>query len=304
MRRKIPSIESLLAFEAAAKYQSFTRAAEELSLTQSAICKQIASLEQFLEIKLFRRVKRHVELTDAGKSYAAQVQESLESLEQQTLSVMAHEGRGSVIELAAIPTFTTRWLIPRLSAFNQNYPDITLNITTRAEPFLFTDTPFDAAIHFGSDIWPGAKAEYLFGEETVPVCHPDLLSGLTEDDAVCTLPLLHQSSRHDAWRKWFSTMGLHRQHSMAGPRFELFSMLVEAAKAKLGMALVPRFLIQEELNSGTLAIPCNRPLKSELGYYLVYPENKKDYPALQAFSQWLLSQAATYQTELLNLQES
>ncbi|WP_018150549.1 transcriptional regulator GcvA [Leeia oryzae] len=302
MRRKIPSIESLTAFEAAAKHQSFTRAAEELSLTQSAICKQIASLEAFLGVDLFSRAKRRVSLTEAGKVYAKQVQEDLDRIERNALSIMAHEGVGGILELAAIPTFTTRWLIPRLPLFYAAHPDITLNITTKAEPFLFTDTPFDAAIHFGTDIWPGARAEYLFGEETVPVCSPKLLDTQQCNDItdLAKLTLLHQSARHDAWRKWFNAAGYPHQNAMVGPRFELFSMLVEAAKAKLGVALVPRFLVQEELSTGVLVIPFNLSLKTDMGYYLVYPDNNANNTALQKFSEWLLAQAREYERQMAN----
>lgn len=293
MRRRIPSIEALVAFETAARHLSFTRAADELALTQSAVGRQIALLEDYLGAALFNRIKKRVSLTDVGLAYAAQVAEHLNRLERDTLAVMAQQGAGGVLELAVIPTFATRWLIPRLPAFYARHPEITLNLTTRAQPFLFTDTPFDAAIHFGSAIWPGALAVHLFGEEMVPVCSPALLNGASciEPALLAELTLLHQSARPDAWRQWFAQAGVHDFNRMHGPRFELFSMQVEAARAGLGVALVPRFLVLHELASGELVQPCVPALASDKGYYLVYPERKQCSVLVRKFETWLLAAA-------------
>lgn len=296
MRRKIPGTELLISFETAARHQSFTRAAAELSLTQSAVCRQIAALEALLGIPLFNRIKKRVSLTDAGQLYARQVRINLDRLERDTLSIMAHQGAGGVLELAVIPTFATRWLIPRLGEFNRLHPEITLNLTTRAEPFMFTDTPFDAAIHFGDPIWPGATAEYLFGEEMVPVCSPKLLQGegkLSPRD-LQHFTLLHQSARPDAWRQWFALAQVSDFNAMRGPRYELFSMLVEAARASLGIALVPRFFAVNELASGELVSPCPLAMSSDRAYYVVYPEGKDSSAALHTFKLWLLEQAQSF----------
>ncbi|EEG08723.1 transcriptional regulator GcvA [Pseudogulbenkiania ferrooxidans] len=300
MRRKIPSIEALQAFEAAARHQSFTRAAEELALTQSAVCKQIATLEEMLGIALFNRIKRRVSLSEAGQVYAREVREHLDRLERSTLSIMAHQGSGGVIELAAIPTFATRWLIPRLPGFYAEHPNITINITTRSDTFIFADTVFDASIHFGTGVWPGAHADHLFGEEMIPVCSPQLLARhpCPQPQDLVKLKLLHLSARHDAWHKWFAAAGASDLNAMVGPRYELFSMLVEAARAQMGVALVPRFLVQEEIRSGSLVTPFDIPMQSEMGYFLVYPESKQEAKVLQAFVSWLLEQAEQYRSQL------
>lgn len=300
MRRKIPGTELLIAFETAARHQSFTRAAEELSLTQSAVCRQISALEGTLGVQLFNRIKKRVTLSEAGLLYARQVRENLKRIEHDTLSLMAHRGSGGVLELAVIPTFATSWLIPRLGEFHHAYPGITLDLTSRAEPFMFNDTPFDAAIHFGDPIWPGAITEYLFGEEMVPVCSPDLLAGHgpIEPPQLERMPLLHQSSRPDAWRDWFEAAGLRNVNAMGGARYELFSMLVEAAKVGLGIALVPRFFVVNDLASGKLVMPCPIALRSQRGYYLVYPENRAGSTSLQSFCLWLREQAAAYRETL------
>ena len=306
MRRKIPGTELLIAFETAARHQSFTRAAEELCLTQSAVCRQISTLEAFLGIALFNRVKKRVTLSEAGLLYAKQVREYLRRMEHDTLSLMAHRGSGGVLELAVIPTFATRWLIPRLADFNARHPTITLDLTTRAEPFMFTDTQFDAAIHFGDPIWPGALTEYLFGEEMIPVCSPALLAGRTNvaPEELAALPLLHQSARPDAWREWFDVAGRPHINAMGGARYETFAMLVEAAHAGLGVALVPRFFVLNEIASQALVVPSEYVLHNQRAYYLVYPENKIGSPSLQVFCQWLRDQASTYRKASMEDQSS
>ena len=227
------------------------------------------------------------------------MREYLKQMEHDTLSLMAHRGAGGVLELAVIPTFAARWLIPRLADFHSHHPAITLDLTTRVEPFMFTDTPFDAAIHFGDPVWPGAITEYLFGEEMVPVCSPSLLGGATRVDPeqLECLPLLHQSARPDAWREWFEVAGRPNVNAMGGSRYELFSLLVEAARAGLGVALMPRFFVLSEIASGELLIPSPYVLHNQRSYYLVYPQNKVGSPSLQVFCQWLRDQASAYRQE-------
>jgi DNA-binding transcriptional LysR family regulator len=296
VRRKIPSTDALIAFEAAARHLSFTRTAEELALTQSAVGRQVAALEEYLGTALFNRFKRRISLTEAGEIYAKRVRENLERIERDTLATMAHRSAGGILELAVIPTFATRWLIPRLPEFYATHDDIVINLTTRAAPFLFKDTPFDAAIHFGDPVWPGSVTKYLFGEETTAVCSPNLLAGrtgLTPRD-ITSFTLLHQSARPDAWRQWLARAAMHDVDSMKGQRYELFSMLVEAAKAGLGMALVPKFLVAQELKSGELVRPFDLSLPNDKGYYLVYPEKKQCSPLITAFEHWILTTARRF----------
>ena len=296
MRRRIPSIESLTAFEASARHLSFTRAADALSLTQSAVSKQVAVLEEDLGVRLFNRIKKRISLTEAGQLYFRQVVDGLDRLERDTVSIMTHRGAGDVLELAVIPTFAARWLIPRLPDFQRSNPGITLNLTTRSDQFLFNDTVFDAAIHFGESVWPGATSTWLFGEEMIPVMSPALLrqQPCEEPAALASFPLLHQSARHNAWRRWFETAGVTAVEAIGGPRFELFSLLAEAARAGLGVALVPRFLVLDELASGDLVAPFDIILTEKLAYYLACPESRQDRTAVQRFSDWLLAQAEMY----------
>jgi len=289
MRRKIPSTAALVAFEAAARHRSFTKAGEELALTQSAICRQIAGLEEFLGVELFRRTRRGVVLTEAGERYQRQVATRLDAVERDTLELMAGRGQGGTLELGVVPTFATRWLVPRLSRFHAAHPDITVNLSVRTQAFLFEDSGLDAAITAALAPWPGTQAQRLLGEVSVPVASPALLGG-TEPltaDALARLPRLQQSTRPYAWRQWFAAQGMTVESDLAGPRYELFSMLAEAAAGGAGVALIPPLLIADELTSGRLVRASEAPLDEGRAYWLVWPEGRGDVPLLQTFRNWM-----------------
>lgn len=295
MRRKIPSTTALICFEAAARHESFTKAAQELSLTQGAVCRQIGGLEEFLNVELFQRSRRGVKLTEAGLSYSRQVATQLDAVERDTLSVMGQQG-SNTIELAVVPTFGTQWLLPRLKGFQQQHPGITVNLTNRTRPFLFADTPFDAAIYFGDADWPGTQAHRLMGENPVPVCSPAMLAGRAHLDApaIAQLPLLQQTTRPYAWRQWFNSLGMNVSRDMTGPRYELFSMLSQAAMHDMGIALIPPFLIQRELEEGRLVIANPHALASPKAYYLMIAERKVESASLKAFRDWLMAESFRY----------
>jgi len=299
MRRKLPSTGALEAFEAAARHQSFTKAAEELSVTQSAICRQVAALESFLDVRLFRRTRRGVMLTEAGLDYSRSVGARLDEVERDTLELMARGGRGSSLELAVVPTFGTRWLLPRLPAFQRAHPHVAVHLSSRTRPFLFADTPFDAAIHAGetgSAAWPGTEKRFLMSESLIAVASPALpalAAGRPQGAADwARLPLLQQSTRPYAWRQFFEGLGLAVPQPMAGPRLELFSMLTEAAVHGMGVALTPPFFVQEELAQGRLLDIAPRPVGGQRAYSLIWPEEKAELPALRAFADWLQAEAA------------
>ena len=294
MRRKIPSLQALACFEAAARHQSYTRAAQELALTQGAVSRQLTALEDFVGVALFKRTRHGVSLTERGRDYAAQVASRLQALEQDTLDVMSTQGRGTVLHLAAVPTFATRWLIPRLPDLKSQHPELTVHIETRTRPFMFADTPFDAALFAGTPEqvanWAGTQATKLLDEEVLPVCSPSLLQGQhsLSPEAMAALPLLQQSTRMDAWRQWFEAQGVAAPQAMAGARFELFSMTAAAAVHGMGLALVPRLLVTQELARGELVVACDRTLTSQRAYYLVRPQGDEHAPVTQVFLDWLL----------------
>lgn len=295
MRRKIPATHTLLCFEAAARHESYSRAAQEMALTQSAISRQVAALEEYLGQSLFRRTRHGVALTPRGREYAGQVAERLLALERDTLNAMSTQGTQGAVHLAAVPTFATRWLIPRLSHLQASHPDIVVHIETRTRPFMFASTGFDAAVYAGSadqvSNWAGVQATLLLHEEVLPVCAPQLLSATgaqTTPQDVAQLPLLQQSTRPFGWSQWFDAMGVTTTHALSGPRYELFSMTTAAAIHGLGVALVPRLLVEDELARGDLVVACDRPLQGERAYYLVSPLQEQEPKALVLFRDWLV----------------
>jgi LysR family glycine cleavage system transcriptional activator len=297
MRRKIPSLQALACFDAAARHESYTRAAQELALTQSAVSRQIGALEDFLGIALFRRTRHGVALTPEGADYARQIAPRLQALERDTLDAMSRQGTAGSIALAAVPTFATRWLMPRLPQLNAQHPELVVHIETRTRPFLFAGTGFDAALYSGTPEqvanWAGTRATALIEEEVVPVCAPALLRGRRrlQPADLATLPLLQQSTRPEAWRQWFDAMQVDAPMALSGPRYELYSLTAAAAAEGLGLALVPRLLIERELARGELVVACPRPLKSGRSYWLVLPERGPERPALASFAAWLRRQA-------------
>ncbi|WP_206997838.1 LysR family transcriptional regulator [Trinickia mobilis] len=296
MRRKIPSTTALSAFETAARHQSFTKAADELAVTQSAICRQIASLEDFLGVRLFRRDRRGVALTEAGLAYSRRVAARLDEVERDTLELMAKGGQGGTLELAVVPTFATKWLLPRMPLFIGERPDVTVNLTARTRPFLFDETEFDAAIHAGVTAWPGTEGLFLMRESLIAVCSPSLIAPRTKLTAAewQRYPLLQQSTRPYAWREWFASRGMQVDRDMSGPRFELFSMLAEAAIQGIGIALIPRLLIEDELQRGILIPAAKHKYLSDRSYYFMYPERKSENAVLTVFRDWIEDQAREY----------
>ncbi len=314
MRRHLPSTQALSCFEAAVRHESFTHAAQELALTQSAVSRQILALEDQLGVQLFHRSRHGVVLTPAGRYYGRQVSRWLQVLDRDTLDVMAHQGHGGALSLAAVATFATRWLIPRLPQLAAHHPEIVVHIETQTRPFLFTETAFDAALCTGTPeqmaSWPGVQAELLMPEYVVPVCSPRLLeraaqqcrvpvgpSGPTEGISprvLAGMPLLQQSTRPYSWRHWFDAMGVRdAPNALDGPRYELFSMAAGAAANGLGFALMPPMLIEAELARGELVIACDRPLHGQRGYYLVTPVQKGEAPVVSAFGAWLRTMVQT-----------
>jgi DNA-binding transcriptional LysR family regulator len=294
MRRKIPQTAWLTAFESAARHQSYTKAATELALTQSAVCRQIGALEEFLGgVRLFRRSSRGVALTESGQRYAHAVARRLDEVEQDTLELMSRGAEGGSLELAVVPTFGTRWLVPRLPAFAQRHPGVRVHLSAQSRPFLFEGTPFDAAIYAGEMQWPGTEGVFLLRESLAAVCRPGFVPSRKLRAADwARLTLLQQSTRPYGWRQWFAGQGLQVEGDMAGSRFELFSMLIEAAIHGLGVALVPPFLIEDELKRGLLVEVGGGFRTSGLSYYLVHPEASAENPALVAFRGWLGEQVA------------
>lgn len=285
-RRFLPPTSLLAAFEAAARTQSFTLAARELSLTQSAVSRQIRALEDMLGAPLFHREKQKVFLTLAGGSYAREVRVALSRISNATLGFRGNPLGGS-LNLAVLPFFGARWLMPRLPGFLAEHPGVIVNLATRAESFDFRADAVDAAIHFGLPEWPGAGMDFLVPERTVPLCSPGLKAALKSGSPADLLvaPLLHLVSRPDAWERWFAAQNID-PGEIHGMLFDQFALSLEAARAGLGVALLPRFLVAAELAKGEL-VEAGVAYEGAEGYYLAWPETNGTYPPLAAFRAWL-----------------
>lgn len=291
-RTSIPDIAVLQAFECAARHGNFTQAAAELNLTQSAVSRQIRALELLLKVPLFERVRKRVVLSPAGRSLLPDVMRLLSQTEDMVLRAMASSGGKSTLTIATLPTFGNRWLLRRLPDFLRLHPDTTVNIASRSEPFDLDGEDFDLVIHYGQPVWAHATCTYLCGEVILPVGHPELLRAapITQPEDFAAAPLLHLTTRPKLWTEWLQSNGDEDLAAYHGHRFDQFSMIIEAALLGLGYALLPRYLIDDEIASGRLDIVLNRPMSTANSYYIVTPEDKQGSPAARAFQTWLLAQ--------------
>lgn len=283
-----------MAFEAAARHGSFARAADELALTEGAISRQIARLEAFLGVTLFERIGNRVRLVPNGLRYAAQVREVLSRLERDSQYLMGQPTDGASIDIATVPTFAARWLIPRLKRFQDKHPHITVHLAERMEPFILADSGFDAAIHFEHPAWVGMRIHRLLQEVLVPVCHPLLLDGTEAPTPLDKLPRLHRRQNPDAWQLYAQETGITLTNPAVGARYDLHAMLIEAALAGLGVALVPRFYVEKELEHGCLVAPWPEGKTISKTFCLVLPEPiRLSEGPVQAFAQWIIEEAKT-----------
>jgi DNA-binding transcriptional LysR family regulator len=278
-----------MAFEAAARNGSFTAAAQELNLTQGAVSRQVSALESQLNVRLFKRVRNSIQLTEAGKVYAEDVTDALKAIRNASLKVM-NDPEGGILNLAILPTFGMRWLMPRFPDFLHRNPQITVNFTNKIAPFSFSDENLDAALHFGLDDWPESDCTYLMGERCVPVASPALASTPTHvsPNDLATLPLLHLETRPHAWSTWFEQQGIVPP-AISAMHFEYIAMLTQAAVAGLGVALLPVFLIRTELDNGQLIMVSDIELKTPERYYIVSPAGAS-YAPVAALRNWLVEQ--------------
>jgi len=278
----------LLALDAAARAGSFTAAARELNLTQGAISRQISALEDQLDVELFKRSGKIILLTEAGRIYAREIGVALQSIRNASLNAMTNPLSG-LLNLAILPTFGTRWLMPRFPSFLKEHPNITVNFVTRLTVFDFYQENLHAAIHYGQPDWPDAISTFLMSEQVIPVCSPGFQAEnpLAHPGDLARLPLLQLTTRPDAWDNWFRANNYDPPQEQ-GMAFEQFSIIAQAAVAGLGVALLPKFLIQSELDRSELMVILDMPTESEAGYYLVTPIDKSEHPPVTALREWLL----------------
>ncbi|CDZ34414.1 Transcriptional regulator GcdR [Neorhizobium galegae bv. officinalis] len=303
-RKLLPSTSALAAFDSVARLGSFSGAAEELSLTQGAISRQVSGLEEQLGIQLFDRTSRGVSLTSAGTEYAKVVANALSQIRSASLQVMTKR-HSDQLNLAILPTFGTRWLMPRIPQFVARHPEITLNFATRIGVFDFDRDGIDMAIHIGprgekGPDWPGAECTFLMEEMVAPVSSSAFLAShpIKKAEDLMRLPLLHMASRPGAWNHWFESLGISGTPSQ-GMRFEQFGNVAQACIAGLGVALMPLFLIDSELASGQLVEAYPHQVTSPSAYYAVAPLSKVDFRPVVAFRAWLIEEVGRYREEVV-----
>lgn len=293
-RRLTPSMSLLVAFDATVRHLSFTRAAAELALTQSAVSRQVQALEELLGAALFRRINRKLILTAIGSAYHREISGALQRVRSASLNAIASAtGRGT-IDLAALPTFASKWLLPRLSDFYSKHSGILINLHSRIGRFDLVAEGIDAAISVGDGAWPGLVSYRLLDETLLPIISPALAAAapVREPADLSRHLLLHAAARPEVWGQWFEAQGLASEAMNPGPNFELTSHLIEAVSSGIGVGLVPSFFVRDELRRGALRLAIERPFKTGLGYFLCIPSQSAPLPQLLTFKNWILSMAA------------
>jgi LysR family glycine cleavage system transcriptional activator len=302
MSRRLPSLNALRAFEAAARHLSFTKAAEELHVTQAAVSHQIKGLEEQLGLPLFRRLNRRLLLSDAGQAYLPALSEAFDGIAEATGRLSA-ERRGGAVKVSALPSTAAKWLLPRLSRFREQHPDIDVLVSAAHALVDFRRDDVDLAIRYGRGVYPGLECLPLMPDEVFPVCSPALLAHgppLRRAEDLAHHTLLHDQTTEGEiqnWRNWFDLIGITGVDAVRGPGFSDSNLVLEAAAAGQGVALGRRSLALTDLASGRLVIPFGPVVPSQSSYYVVYPPGKAGLPALLAFRDWLLEEAARDATE-------
>ncbi|MBV7541512.1 LysR substrate-binding domain-containing protein [Acidovorax sp. sic0104] len=297
LRRLAPPLHLLRAFSTVARFGSVSRAADALHLTQSAVSKQVKELEGWVGVMLFERSRKRLALTPAGERYEKAVRSVLAQLEAATLELITSDDGGGALHLSSLPTFGAKWLIPRLPQFQQQHPQVTLHFVPYVHSYDFERPELDCSILFGEGHWPGAHAHYLTGNDVALIAPRTRVAdwALHSPRDLARHTLLRHVTVPDAWLRWSETHGVQGLvDPLAGPQFDQFQTMIRAVMAGMGLALVPRCLVQDEITAGLVREPlAEQPLRggyqSDMGYWFCYPEGRTQLHALQCFLRWLLA---------------
>jgi len=297
MKSRLPSLNGLRAFEAAARHLSFTTAAAELNVTQTAVSHQIRRLEQELGVRLFVRQNRAIFLTEEAKEYLPNIRAAFNDLRLAT-SRLQRRDNDRVLTVSTLASLAAKWLLPRLAAFQEANPGIDVRITTSIELVDFERDDVDAAIRYGRGEWPDVHADWLMADEIFPVCSPTLLNGerpLQRPEDLAHHVLLHTSgAARDDWRLWLTAAGLPNDIiEQSGLTFDLTFVTIQAAIDGHGVAIGRTSYVRDDIARGRLVVPFRMALPANAGFYLVYPENRANTPKLVAFRDWLLGSIRT-----------
>src|SRR3954471_23166843 len=296
MTARLPSLNGLRAFEAAARHLSFTTAASELNVTQTAISHQIRRLEEELGIRLFVRQNRALALTPAAREYLPGIRAAFNDLRLATDRLLRQDD-DHVLTISTLASLAAKWLLPRLSAFQEAHPGIDVRTTPSPSLVDFKSGGVDAAIRYGRGQWPGLRADWLTADQLFPVCSPALLTGgkpLQCPEDLANHTLLHSVGGYDDdWRLWLTAAGLPASISkQPGLTFDLIFMTVQAAIDGIGVAIGRTTYVEGDIAKGRLVVPFKITLPADAGFYLVYPEASADKPKLKAFRQWIVAASA------------
>lgn len=294
-RRLIPDIVNLQAFECAARHQNFSRAAQELNLTQSAVSRQVAELEQQTGLRLFERIRQRVVLSEAGQRLLPEVRDLLVQSDRLMIGAVAAAQMRASLKVATLPTFGAKWLVPRLGRFLNQHRDVAVTVESRSKPFSFAEDNFDLAIHYGEPVWAGGTLTFLCTETVMPIASRALAKTLHIDGPaeLASAPILHLTTRPKLWAEWLELHDASTDNAYHGVRFDQFSMIIAAAMSGLGVGLLPTYLIEAELRSESLVPVLDLPMSTENAYYVVRPETKRTHQVADLFEAWLLSQVKT-----------
>ena len=273
MKRWLPSLNGLRAFEAAARHKSFTRAAEELNVTQTAVSHQIKTLEERLGLKLFDRRGRALRLTEAAKNYLPSVRSAFDELYDATERLIRRDG-DATLTVSTLTSFAAKWLVPRLGGFQDLHPEISISITTSLASVDFDRDDVDVAIRYGRGDWPGLRVDRLISEDIFPVCSPKLLDGphpLERPDDLAAHTLLHATVFREDWQVWLTAAKVDGVDPSSGVKFDLIMNALQAAIDGLGVALGRTPLVEGDLATGRLIAPFDISLPIEAAYYVVAP---------------------------------
>lgn len=292
MKRLCPTIHELLAFDAVARTESLTQAASSLCITISAVSKQITSLEGFVGRQLLQKSGRGVALTSHGRIYWQKISGSLRALETATFEMQSGDGDTGILTLASVPTFLTKWLIPRLPDFRKTAPSVTLSFSQHLGAFEEMPAGVDIAIRYGHGEWPGVVSDYIAGKEFVLIAAPGFVSaeGLESPGDIIKSTMLHHEGAPTAWRQWAASHGIPEASVQSGPRFAQYSAVIQAAVSGLGVGLVPLILVLDEMADTLLVTPCGHLITVDQGHYLCFKAERADVTVLAVFRSWILQQ--------------
>ena len=306
-RRRLPPLNALRAFEAAARHLNFSRAADELSVTPGAVSQQIQNLEDYVGAALFKRTPKGLLLTDAAQTALPALREAFDRLaEAASLLTAAVDGRR--LTLTAAPSFAAKWLVPRLGKFEEAHPQVDVWLSAGMDIVDFATGEVDLAIRYGSGRYPGLEVTRLLSETVIPLASPELLANTPLNDPLdlANHILLHDGSP-DAddscpdWAMWLAARGIKNVDGNRGPRFNQSSLVIEAAVNGRGVALAKQTLAQADIDAGRLVAPLQIATAVDFAYYVVHPKTKGRLPQVKAFVSWIQAEAAAHEAALRTL---